>query len=1111
MNNINNNNNNSNTRRNNNRHRLIEQENIEQENNIKIGYINAGGLKGKLAEIQDFMMEENIYWMWVTETQMERRNKDPYNTYSNIIGKEYRHGRASYGSIILINPELKEEIDKTPFEIVEIGQYGWYQCFRWRGCLYLGVYMTPVTNGEGISDEEWIGIIEKCQRHRNRNEEPFIIIGDFNMRMGSMCGDNATNRRANTLGRWLRENGFRFQCGQADENGLTYTFRNQQGYSYIDHCFYTGEITMSAPNIHYHSIRTEHNPISMVVNIPRFQKPRMVKYMKWKLYKLQKGEVREQLASNFQDKYMRSLMEKVRNTQVQSQEEVDNLYEAISKDIIQNGMEVIGIVKVVKGKPYVTSQRLKEINRHYRNMSILIDSMGGLNRCPRRYREALEDLKLVRKDAQEEAESMIAEGWREFVNKLDKGEGFILMKSMKGFTNNRIRSRSNLLKPSMLAEYAIKFEIQFSPVEECTPYSPPPVKQGTYEQQQWISKEDVSKALRISANGKAPGITGLRMELLKYCEPHLSGVLAEFFNKVIASGYIPSCWREARIIPIPKKNISADINDHRPISLTETMRKVFERCILPFLTNAIEPLDIGQGGFRHRRGTTDTVAALNESIIQFEREKGDSPVIAFLDIKAAYDSVHHDRLWTLLESTNLNKPMTRIIRNLFTGIRSRVAVLGQESQPFMHRAGVLQGSILSPSLYSLYINEAAIMAKNMRPDFRTIFLYADDIAIMADNSRQMGEIVGALEQHSFRANYRFNPGKCEVMNSESELLIYGQAIPPCESFKYLGIWMDIDGIDWMKHTKHVAEKTRKMLHFFIGAGYNSSGFRERTRLTIFKTFLRSRYDYGLCIMPDTKKYRKELELVQNECLRALFSVGKTTATLNLHVITGVPMVEDRHKELAFRNHRAMMTKNSTFMVTATMEKSRGQFSKRRSCMAFLMNNPLNGDHNFFVELNKQNQRQSLDRRMENWTEEDGIRLGANSRIKDWTEEDTILAIRKKRMIEMREQAGLTEAIPIYDDCKPRFLYGMSRSREKVARLCTLYILRKIPGRPSLCNRCGNSHGNLEGFKRCIGMEENVDHRLYEGAYTTAATLIQEIMAEVENLQQARVMLMPDEI
>ncbi|OAD79871.1 hypothetical protein PHYBLDRAFT_139883 [Phycomyces blakesleeanus NRRL 1555(-)] len=118
-----------------------------------------------------------------------------------------------------------------------------------------------------------------------------------------------------------------------------------------------------------------------------------------------------------------------------------------------------------------------------------------------------------------------------------------------------------------------------------------------------------------------------------------------------------------------------DLSSYRPISLTLVFRKLLERYLAVKLLQTMPELDIAQGGFRASCETLDQALCLHELIRMYfvpdpKQEQVLIPsVVVFLDIKAAYD----------------------ILKN----------VVSRDISP---RHDVLQGSILSPFLYSLFID-----------------------------------------------------------------------------------------------------------------------------------------------------------------------------------------------------------------------------------------------------------------------------------------------------------------------------------------------------------------------------------------------------------------------
>ncbi len=90
-------------------------------------------------------------------------------------------------------------------------------------------------------------------------------------------------------------------------------------------------------------------------------------------------------------------------------------------------------------------------------------------------------------------------------------------------------------------------------------------------------------------------------------------------------------------------------------------------------------------------------------ILQFAVKKlrsgASRPHLAFLDIKAAYDSVPRDELWRRLAEIEVPVPTIGILRALFDHNSAQLVVGGKRCPPFGLSAGVLQGSVLSPPTY----------------------------------------------------------------------------------------------------------------------------------------------------------------------------------------------------------------------------------------------------------------------------------------------------------------------------------------------------------------------------------------------------------------------------
>ena len=108
-----------------------------------------------------------------------------------------------------------------------------------------------------------------------------------------------------------------------------------------------------------------------------------------------------------------------------------------------------------------------------------------------------------------------------------------------------------------------------------------------------------------------------------------------------------------------------------------------------------------------------------------------------LDAKKAFDRVHHLKLFKVLSDHKIPFFIIKVIVNWYSKMFASVRWNGSFSNMLPIKSGVLQGSILSPSLFNLYVDVIIVALSKagygcfVRQIYMGCIVYADDIILLS--------------------------------------------------------------------------------------------------------------------------------------------------------------------------------------------------------------------------------------------------------------------------------------------------------------------------------------------------------------------------------------------
>ena len=206
-------------------------------------------------------------------------------------------------------------------------------------------------------------------------------------------------------------------------------------------------------------------------------------------------------------------------------------------------------------------------------------------------------------------------------------------------------------------------------------------------------------------NGKAPGIDNVYNIILKKAiGTGFYKVLARAFTISLKLGFIPHVWKIAVLCMLIKPDkLPSQTTSYRPISLLSAIMKLFERVIGKRLRKHLE--DNGffskyQSGFRKSKSTNDHLFHLSQTIMEsFNRGEH------VIDVEKGFDNVWQNGLRYKIYQLDLPTKLCRWLSDFLVGRVIQVKIEGFLSPKVYPKAGVPQGSNLSPLLFLIYVND----------------------------------------------------------------------------------------------------------------------------------------------------------------------------------------------------------------------------------------------------------------------------------------------------------------------------------------------------------------------------------------------------------------------
>jgi len=411
-----------------------------------------------------------------------------------------------------------------------------------------------------------------------------------------------------------------------------------------------------------------------------------------------------------------------------------------------------------------------------------------------------------------------------------------------------------------------------------------------------ITVEEVHDSLRRLHRGKAVGCDGISAEMLKEGGLAMVESLHYLCSMAFIAADVPMDWLRGVVVPLHKDGDRRAPLNYRPITLLSLVGKVYTGVLCERLTRWAEQRGVivpEQGGFRAKRGCPEQVFALTELVKMRQRAKLDT-YACFIDIKKAYDTVWHAGLKAKLSQYGIHGRMHAALCSLYAGCESTIRLGGALGYTNFYpiETGVRQGCILSPLLYSLFINDVAVELKQKHSNCGvpvgaharlTLLLYADDIVLLSESEAGVSQLMAALHAYSVLWRFEINHAKCGLICFRwagsrlpvSQIRLGDRTVAWVSTYKYLGIEMHC-GVAFKQYRKRALLSAQRAANAVSGMGMYSSKLGVRLGVQVYKAMVRPLLEY--CAEVTSVAAWKAAEQLQASMAKRILGVSSHTSS-----------------------------------------------------------------------------------------------------------------------------------------------------------------------------------------------------------------------------------------
>ena len=158
------------------------------------------------------------------------------------------------------------------------------------------------------------------------------------------------------------------------------------------------------------------------------------------------------------------------------------------------------------------------------------------------------------------------------------------------------------------------------------------------------------------------------------------------------------------------------------------------------------------------------------SIVQHYLNENKRLYVIYVDMLKCFDSIYHNALWLKLFKSGIKGKLLRIVEEMYENVKSCVKSCTSYSDYFRYSVGLRQGEVMSPILFSLFVEDLEMhLQKNIDSGLNIddmvliLLLFADDMVIIGKSPNEVQTHLENLYEYCSTWGLNVNTSKIKIM------------------------------------------------------------------------------------------------------------------------------------------------------------------------------------------------------------------------------------------------------------------------------------------------------------------------------------------------------------